>query len=261
MVCLSLSLPVLAAPDAKGAEAQRAQEIKEMKEHFKAGLTHYSLGEFAEAATDFREAYRIHAEPAILFNIAQTMRQMNDYHHAYFYYAQYLSQRPDAANRSEVEQFMSAMKGKMDDEDQMKAAQSAAAPAAIARGSAGGEKVAVVSAEPKPGAAGQTTAAPPIAVVAPPIADAKSDTFWTAPHIGGVIAGGGAVALGAVALISHASAVSSANQLNQEYQAGTLTAQDSSVKSDVDSKGKLATIGAVGGAALLVTGALLVFAF
>ena len=66
--------------------------------------------------------------------------------------------------------------------------------------------------------------------------------------------------LGAVALLSHASAQSSADTLNQRYAAGGLTRQDASLKSDVESKGKLATIGAIGGAVLLVAGALLVFA-
>jgi len=272
----SLSPQAQAAPADKAAEEktpeQKATEAREMKEHFKAGLTHYSLGEFAEAAAEFREAYRIHHEPAILFNIGQAMRQMNDYRHAYFYYSQYLDKRPDASNRSEVEQFMAAMQKKMEEDEPARPAQSSAqsgppaatalkaAPAAPAEtrdapaadeSAASAEGSASAESSPAPAEATQAASAPSV----------KSQTFWTAPHIGGVAAGGAAVALGVLALVEHAGAQSSADTLNQRYAAGTLTTQDASLKSDVSSKGALATVGAIAGAVLLVSGAVLVFAF
>jgi tetratricopeptide (TPR) repeat protein len=259
---LALTAPLRAAPgdaknDGKTAE-QRAADLQAMKEHFKSGLTHYSLGEFAEAASEFREAYRLHNEPAILFNIAQAMRQMNDYRHAYFYYSQFLSQRPDAANRTEVEQFMLSMKSKMDQEEPLNV--SPAAPADSANSASLDGEVAVAGKPTDQRAVASAPGAAVAIVPAPPLSSEKQ-TFFTGPHIGGIAAAGGALALGLVAVISHASAQSDANTLNQKYQDGTLTTQDASLKSDVDSKGKLATIGAIGGAVLLAAGAVLIFAF
>ena len=275
---LTASTPLFAqAKESKASEAKLQQELKEMKEHFKAGQTHYSLGEFPEAAAEFREAYRIHNEPAILFNIAQAMRQMNDYRHAYFYYSQYLSQRPDAVNRSEVEQFMDAMKKKMDQEELAKSpeiapqnplgtpegAPAGGAPASNPPGaapSAGGAQVATAPPGSTDTRAADPRAAPAIAVIAspPPRADA---TFWTTPHIAAAGAGGVAIALGAVALVEHAGAVSSADTLNQKYQQGTLTTADAGLKDDVQSKGRIATVCTVAAVAALAAGAVLVAAF
>ena len=74
----------------------RADDAADAREHFKKGQTHYSLGEFQDAVQEFREAYRIRHEPAILFNIGQAMRQIRQFQQAYFYYQQYLAQRADA---------------------------------------------------------------------------------------------------------------------------------------------------------------------
>jgi len=252
--------------------------MAEAKEHFQLGQTHYSLGEFTEAATEFREAYRLRPEPAILFNIAQAMRQLNDFHHAYFYYSQYLSRRPDASNRSEVEGLMAAMKARMDEEDAVKGPQAgavaalpesapvkgaAAAPTAPAASSSAPAATAAPSPEvaANPVSKSVPAPAPAAAVQAAPLPESKKPGFWRAPHIAGIAAGGAAAAAGGLALAFHASAASSADTLNQRYQAGTLTTQDAGLKSDVQSKGKLATVCALSGAALLAAGAVLVFAF
>jgi tetratricopeptide (TPR) repeat protein len=115
----------------------RADEMAEAKEHFKKGQTHYALGEFNEAVAEFRDAYRLRDEPAILFNIAQAMRQLGQFKQAHFYYSQYLARRPEATNRADVEQFMVQMRRKADAEEEAdrlrRAAEAARAPAAQAQ--------------------------------------------------------------------------------------------------------------------------------
>jgi hypothetical protein len=64
-----------------------------------------------------------------------------------------------------------------------------------------------------------------------------------------------------LALIFHASAQSSANELSRRYQAGSLQPSDASLRSEIDSKGRLSTIAAVGGAVLIAAGTAAVFAF
>ena len=259
---------------ASAADEAKAKDAKEAKEHFSSGQTHYSLGEFTEAAAEFREAYRLLPVPAILFNIAQAMRQMNDFRHAYFYYSQYLSRRPDAANRTDVEGFISAMKTRMDEEDAQKSAtastaeptaatantsaQKPAAPTQVAH-SGSAQSTPSANSTSAPASATATRAAP--ATKSAPASAPAAHGFWSGMHIAGVAAGGAAVAAGGLALAFHSSAASSAATLNQKYQAGTLNTDDAGLKSDVASKGTAATACLIGAAVLVAAGAVLVFAF
>jgi tetratricopeptide (TPR) repeat protein len=231
--CLLLVI-LLAAP----AFADTAADVRA---HFKKGQTHYALGEFQEAIDEFREAYRLRQEPAILFNLAQTHRQLHEWQHAYFHYRQYLNQKPDAPNRTEVEGLIEQMKGKMDEEERQAKVepQSKVEPAAP-------PKVELTSVPQRP------------AFVAPaPVPKPRTPVVR---YAGYAALGAGVLAEGA-ALLLHNSAQSSADQFNGKYQAGTLTPADGRLRDDAQSKGKLATGALVAGVALLATGAVLTFVF
>jgi Tetratricopeptide repeat len=168
---------------ALGVPARAADEnTLKAKEHFQKGQTHYSLGEFNDAVTEFREAFRLRNEPAILFNIGQSMRQLGNYKQAYFYYSQYLSKRPDAVNRSEVEGFMEAMKAKMDadeDADRARAQADAARPPAPVSpedqlADAEGQAPMHASAKPAPGVNDPASKAAPAAKDLQATRDAKA---------------------------------------------------------------------------------------
>lgn len=258
-----------------------AQDNKEQaREHFKSGQTHYALGEFTEAVTEFREAYRLQNQPGILFNIAQAMRQLGQFKQAYFYYSQYLHQRPDAANRAEVENFMGIMKKKLDADEEVEHARAEADAAHPPPARFPEDRLTDAGAdEPgkKPPAgqgkavavAGQPKAVPAVALKAPagalastqpapgPAAEKSSGALR---YVGFAALGVGALAEG-MAFVFHSSAQSAADQLNQKYAAGTLEPSDAHLKSDVESKGQLATLSAIGGAVLLVTGGALSFVF
>ena len=226
-----------------------ADSSAQAREHFKAAQLHYSLGEFEEAVKDFREAYRLRQEPAILFNIAQGSRQLGKYSDAYFYYRQYLSQKADAPNRPEVESLVEQMRRRMDEESEQKM-RTERDPAAVHNSESTLAAATPPGALPmasKPGAATTSTGASP-----------------SSPrplHIAGYAAlGAGALAEGA-AFAFHSSAQSSADQFNRKYASGQLTTADANLRSEAQSKGKLATAALIGGALLLVTGAVLSFAF
>lgn len=227
-----------------------ADATSEAREHFRKAQTHYALGEFEEAAREFRETYRLREEPAILFNIGQAYRQMRQWQQAYFYYRQYLSKQPDAPNRAETESLVEQMRRRMDEEEEQRSR--------VARDPAASRN----SEDVLPGAPKQAAPAP-VVVAAPAQAIAAVPTPWrpTPAHVAGYVAlGAGAVAEG-VALLMHNSAQSSADRFNQKHAAGTLTASDAQLKSDAESKGKLATVAAVGGLLLLASGAVLTFVF
>ena len=242
----------------------RAQDPSEAKAHFEKGQTHYTLGEFEEAAAEFKEAYRLKHEPAILYNVAQAMRQSHQYQQAYFYYSQFLHLRPEAPNRSEVEGLMAQMKQKLEEKEEYERGHPTStvdddgkkpASDAPARQAQEAPVRAATTAvlQPRP------AAPPPAVTAAAPAAPAGPGSHG--PRIAGYVAlGAGVVAEGA-AFAFHSGAQSAADQFNRKYADHSLTAGDAQLKSDAQSKGKLATAAAVGGGLLLITGAILTFAF
>ena len=218
-----------------------ADATSEAREHFKTAQTHYALGEFEDAAREFREAYRLRDEPALLFNIGQAHRQMRQWQQAYFYYQQYLSKKPDAPNRAETESLVAQMRRRMDEEEEQRLR--------VARDPAAARNSEDVLAPAKPPVPVQ------VVVPAPPVRR-------PAPlRIAGYAALGAGVVAEGVALLMHNSAQSSADRFNQKHAAGTLTAADAQLKADAESKGKVATVAALGGLLLLASGAYFSFVF
>ncbi|HVU49781.1 MAG TPA: tetratricopeptide repeat protein [Polyangia bacterium] len=81
------------------------------KARYMSGQSHYNLNEFTEALQDFKEAYRLHPDPAFLFNIAQCERQLGDFDEAIKFYRSYLRNKPDATNAREVQHKIDELKG------------------------------------------------------------------------------------------------------------------------------------------------------
>ena len=172
LLLFAAALAMTAAPLSAADDPADAQSTARAKEYYQRAQTHYALGEFTEAVNEFREAYRLRNSSAILFNIAQAMRQLSNYKQAYFYYSQYLSKRPDAPNRSEVEGFMEAIRKKVEADQEAERARSQAEAARpplprspddhLAEGEAGEQ-----SAAAKAGAAGGAKGAATPAIRSP----------------------------------------------------------------------------------------------
>lgn len=234
-----IALVLLASPD----------PTSQARERFKSAQLHYSLGEFEDAVKDFREAYRLRQEPAILFNIAQCYRQLRMWREAYFNYRQYLNLKKDVQNRDEVESLLGEMRKRMDEEDAQKTR--IAPNPALAKNAE--TTLSIPATPPQP-----PQEAPLFATSAP----VPQEGGGVRPaHVAGYVALGLGVAAEGAAFLFHSSAQTAADQFNQKYQSGQLTAADAQLKNDAQSKGTLATAALIGGAALIVTGAVLSFAF
>jgi tetratricopeptide (TPR) repeat protein len=70
------------------------------------GQKAYDLGKFDEAATLFERGYAEHPDPVFLYNLGQCHRQLGKNDRALFFYRGYLRNKPDAANRTQVEQLI-----------------------------------------------------------------------------------------------------------------------------------------------------------
>ena len=98
-MALLLAILAITAP----GRMARAAEPGDAKARYMSGQSHYNLNEFAEALQDFKEAYRLHPDPAFLFNIAQCERQLGELDEAIKFYRSYLRNKPDASNAREVQ--------------------------------------------------------------------------------------------------------------------------------------------------------------
>jgi tetratricopeptide (TPR) repeat protein len=257
LTCLGALVVTLASDPARAVDAPLTA-----REHFRKGQTHYALGEFLEAAKSFKEAYRLRDEPAILFNIGQAMRMAGDSKQAIFYYKQYLARKVAPPNRPEVEALINDLGAKLAEQRRVEGKPgpqpASAAPPAPAGPQAptGADAPAVEAPEGEVQAVAARPAVPAAALAAPAPSTGTSGT-----RIAGYAALGTGAAVGGLAFLFHSSAQSAADELSRKYNAGTLQTSDAHLKSDVDSKGRMATFSAIGSAVLIAAGAAAVFAF
>lgn len=104
IVVLALS-GALVAEGSSLAWARSAQESPEEQAqvHSARGTVHFNLGRFEEAIAEYRKGYEVLALPEFLFNIGQCYQQLGSFERALFFYRRFLSTRPDAPNRADVE--------------------------------------------------------------------------------------------------------------------------------------------------------------
>jgi tetratricopeptide (TPR) repeat protein len=97
--CGWLLLLVLASSAPAFADNDRALA----REHYFKGTRAFDLGAYDEAIAEYGAAYRIKDDPALLYNLGQAHRLAGHAAEALRIYKVYLSKRPEAANRPEVE--------------------------------------------------------------------------------------------------------------------------------------------------------------
>jgi hypothetical protein len=96
---LAAAVAVPAAAHAVPTREERATA----RMHYDKAVTHYNLGEFADAAAEFRAVYKAAPQAALLFDAAQAYRLANDVPKAVFFYQSYLRVEPGTPRRAEVE--------------------------------------------------------------------------------------------------------------------------------------------------------------
>src|SRR5690242_5934876 len=104
------------------ATTSHADDRAKARASFRLGSQHYSLGEYKEALTAFKEAYRNYEDPSFLFNIAQCHRQLDQRADAIREYRMYLVNAPDATNRDEVRQLIGRLEHELAEERATKSA-------------------------------------------------------------------------------------------------------------------------------------------
>jgi tetratricopeptide (TPR) repeat protein len=79
-----------------------ADRASDAREHYQSATAHFAVGEFAEAATDYQEAFKLKPDPALLYNAAQSYRLAGKPERALILYKNYLQLYPSESNVEQV---------------------------------------------------------------------------------------------------------------------------------------------------------------
>lgn len=108
---VALAVPATLTVHAPPAHADDAG-TRAAKRHFDKGEKLFALGKFEDALEQYQKAFDAKPIPALLFNIGQCHRNLDDYEAAIFSFKKYLRLEPDAANREEVEELIDELEQK-----------------------------------------------------------------------------------------------------------------------------------------------------
>jgi hypothetical protein len=100
---LFVSRPALAQEDA----------TKQARDHYQKGMVYFQSGDYPNAVAELKQAYQIKHIAALLFNIAQTYRKMDDADMAIFYFEKFLKEAPPTApQRAEAQKLVGELRAK-----------------------------------------------------------------------------------------------------------------------------------------------------
>jgi tetratricopeptide (TPR) repeat protein len=233
-------------------EGEPDEKQQAARGHYEKGLTHYNLGEFEQAVTEFKQAYELSNAPGLLFNIAQAYRAKEDYKQALHFYHTYLRLVPGAPNRADVEARIADLERLQ--EEKQRVAQAPPRDPITPEKAGPTTEPAPSHEETRPLMPAQTTPAqsPPEVVVDTQGVRSAART----KKLAGLVTAGAGVALVATGVVFGLSASSSADDL-----AGTTrwTPAAQSKYDDGDSASTRAVVLMVAGAAAVVTGGVLYY--
>src|SRR4051794_26856099 len=113
--CLVFGMGVTIAIRLEGVGAG-AQGTEAARAHFNRGGRNYGRGRFDDPGVEYGKRYDIEAAPVLLGNTAQSYPQREKKDRALFFYRRYLEQKPDAANRPEVEKRIKDLQASLESE-------------------------------------------------------------------------------------------------------------------------------------------------
>ena len=98
-----LAFMMIAAPRAHAQADGSDPALAQAKAHFEAGRTAYLGGDYASAVREFEAAEVLRPSPILDYNIGLAYEGLGDARRAIDSYNRYLTQKPDAQNRADVE--------------------------------------------------------------------------------------------------------------------------------------------------------------
>jgi hypothetical protein len=184
-LALALALALGAAPVAARGGKSPAKDDEKVspsatdtdgaREHLKKAMVDYDLGEFRRALVEFKEAYRLKNDPALLFNMGQCQRRMGHYQEAIDFYKTYLRKLPTGGSGAEAQRLIAEC------EQQLSKNEAAAPPAGEAPKTPAEAGASVVPPAPPVTPAGAVAPPPPEMAVAALPAGTAADVSHPPP--------------------------------------------------------------------------------
>jgi hypothetical protein len=104
--------PALAAPDARAEDG--TPPVKQAGKHFQRGVALYGEADYRGALVEFRRAYSLAPNPAVLYNVGETQYQLQDYAGALTTFEHFLAESaPADAHRGEVEADLEVLRARV----------------------------------------------------------------------------------------------------------------------------------------------------
>mgnify|MGYP001452706637 CR=1 FL=1 len=107
------------APD-DGEEARKSDSLERAMDAYNRGQEHYRRARYKEALVAFKEASTLYASPDFQYNIARCYEKLEQYDEAILAYQTYLSTKPDASDREDVEASIEFLQQKAAEEEKRK---------------------------------------------------------------------------------------------------------------------------------------------
>ncbi|MCU1280261.1 MAG: hypothetical protein JWM53_3807 [bacterium] len=98
-----------APPAAPGDDAAMGQA----KQHFETGRNAYNAGDYVTAIREFKAAEQLRPSPILDYNIGLANEKLGKRRVAVKYYKRYLEEQPNASNKGEVEQKVTALEAEI----------------------------------------------------------------------------------------------------------------------------------------------------
>jgi tetratricopeptide (TPR) repeat protein len=107
-VVLGAVLLAAGAAPLRAQTKETADNKAAAKEHYARGTSFYDLGRYDDAIKEFEAAYELKNDPAFLYNLAQSYRQVGNHEQAVHFYKTYLRYVPKSPNKADIEEKIKA---------------------------------------------------------------------------------------------------------------------------------------------------------
>jgi tetratricopeptide (TPR) repeat protein len=258
MRCVALVYVLSMLAFAVPASAQTA--LEQAKALTNEASVQYKLGRASVALEGYMKAYEKYPTPGLLFNIAQCHRMLTNYEQAIYFYRGYLRDKPDAANRTDVETLIRDTEHDLEAE-RARRAEAEARAAEEARDRAKADEARARAAEEEARAAEERAHARSAPLPPPPASSAAAGTPGSgARRIAGVGLGAAGVVLLGTGVYFGLHASSDSSTISQlASQRAAWSAHDESVYGDGTRSAHVANALYVVGAATVAAGGVLAF--
>jgi tetratricopeptide (TPR) repeat protein len=98
----------------------RGDASADAKAHYERATAHFAVGEFAKAADEYQEAYKLKPDPALLYNAAQSYRLSGNNDRALILYRNYVQLYPNEPNVDDVRNQIAKLKDAIAAQDKAK---------------------------------------------------------------------------------------------------------------------------------------------